>query len=164
MKLHSYLRHRADAEAVIVAEKDRVTAQLQEAEADAERKRPLIEKATSVLDDKTASEVVELYPTLTEDGALVKSGTRINWNGVLKRAAADLWDTTENNPDNAPVLWEDILYRDGYRVIPEIVTAGLTFTLGEKGWWGDVLYESTLDANTYTPEQYPDGWKIVENG
>lgn len=161
MKLHSYLRHRADAEAVTVAEKDRVTAQLQEAEADAERKRPLIEKATSVLDDKTASEVVELYPTLIEDGALVKSGTRINWNGVLKRAAADLWDTTENNPDNAPVLWEDILYRDGYRVIPTVITAGLKFTLGEKGWWGDVLYESTLETNVYTPEQYIDGWKVV---
>lgn len=164
MKLYNYLRRRADVDAVNAAEKERVTFRLQEAEADAERKRPLIEKATSVLDDKTASEVVELYPTLTEDGALVKSGTRINWNGVLKRAAANLWDTAENNPDNAPVLWEDILYRDGYRIIPATITAGLKFSLGEKGWWGDVLYESALEANVYTPEQYPDGWKIVENG
>lgn len=33
-------------------------------------------------------------------------------------AAADLWDTAENNPENVPTLWEDIMYHDGYRIIP----------------------------------------------
>lgn len=76
-----------------------------------------------------------------------------------KWAAADLWDSAENNPDNAPDLWEDIGYRDGYRIIPETITAGLAFGLDEYGWWGDTLYRSTMAANVYTPEQYPDGWE-----
>lgn len=124
--------------------------------------RPIIELAIASVDDKTASEGVELSPNYKQDGSLVKSGTRINWNGVLKRAAADLWATAENNPDNAPSLWEDIMYKDGIRIIPETITVGTAFTKGELGWWKDVVYESLIDANVYTPEAYPAGWKVKE--
>ena len=79
------------------------------------------------LDDKTASTAAALFPQLKENGALVAAGTRINWGGKLKRAAVDLWDTAENNPDNAPTLWEDIAYREGYRIIPETITSPLAF-------------------------------------
>ena len=120
--------------------------------------RTVVEKAAESLDDKTASTAAMLFPCLKWDGSLIKSGIRINWNGVLKRAAVDLWDTTENNPDNAPDLWEDVLYRDGYRIIPDEITVGLAFDLDEIGWWKDKLYQSKITANVYTPEQYPDGW------
>ena len=90
------------------------------------------------------------------------AGTRINWNGTVKRAAVDLWDTAENTPDTAPDLWEDLDYINGYRVIPETITVGTAFQAGEIGWWDGVLYESLIDANVYTPEAYPDGWQLVE--
>lgn len=125
------------------------------------RLRAIVEQAASSLDDKTASTAGMLFPKLKQDGALIKAGTRINWNGTLKRAAVDLWDTQENNPGNAPTLWEDIAYRDGYRIIPATITAGTAFALGECGWWGDTLYRSKLAANVYTPEQYPAGWEAV---
>lgn len=112
--------------------------------------------------DAQASLAIEVYPTLKTSGNLVKSGTRINWNGKIKRAAVDLYDTTENNPDNAPTLWEDINYREGYRIIPDIITVGTAFAKDECGWWGDVLYKSLLDSNVYTPESYPAGWEMVE--
>lgn len=112
--------------------------------------------------DAQASMAVAVYPELNEDGALVKAGTRINWNGGIKRAATDLWDTVDNNPENAPSLWEDINYKEGYRIIPETVTAGTAFAMDECGWWNDVLYRSLIAANVYTPDAYPAGWKIVE--
>lgn len=120
-----------------------------------------IEKLRTGASDVVASTAVSVYSRLKKDGALVKAGTRINWNGVLKRASVDLWDTAENNPDNAPTLWEDINYRDGYRIIPDTITTGLVFGLDECGWWGDTLYRSKLTANVYTPEQYPSGWELV---
>ena len=129
--------------------------------AEAMRLRAIVEQAASSLDDKTASTAGMLFPRLKQDGALIKAGTRINWNGNLKRAAVDLWDTQENNPGNAPTLWEDIAYRDGYRIIPATITAGTAFALDECGWWGDTLYRSKLAANVYTPEQYPAGWEVV---
>ena len=124
--------------------------------------RPIIEQAMQSVEDDTASTAVTLFPTLKQDGSEVKAGTSINWNGTIKKAAVDLWDTEANKPDNAPALWEDIAYRDGFRVIPQTITAGTAFALDECGWWGDTLYRSTINANVYTPEQYPAGWEQVE--
>ena len=130
--------------------------------AEALRLRAIIETAAASLDDKTASTAPTLFPRLRQDGSLIKAGTRINYNGSIKRAAVDLWDTEANNPDNAPTLWEDILYRDGYRIIPDVITAGTAFALDELGWLGDKLYKSLLSANVYTQEQYPNGWESQE--
>lgn len=137
-----------------------------------ERTRPLTESEVTRLiirqqingldiDDATASRMAEYFPELTGDGSLVQSGTRINWNGALKRAAVDLWDAAENTPDAAPTLWENIEYKNGVRVIPETITAGTAFALDELGWWGDTLMRSTMDNNAWTPEQYPDAWEVA---
>lgn len=112
------------------------------------------------LDDKIASETPELFDKLNENGELVPLGTRINWNGVIKRASVDLWDTKENNPDNAPTLWEDINYKDGVRIIPEIITVGTAFSKDELGYWKDTLYKSLIDNNVWTPDAYPTGWEL----
>ena len=127
----------------------------------ARKLRPIIEQATANLDDKDASESVVLFPHLKGDGSLIKAGKRINWNGVLKQAAVDLWDMTENNPDNAPTLWVDIAYREGIRIIPETITATQAFALDELGWWQEHVYRSTIAANVYTPDQYAAGWEPV---
>lgn len=118
--------------------------------------------ASASLDDKTASETPELFDQLNENGELVPAGTRVNWNGTLKRASVDLWDTNENNPDNAPDLWEDIEYKNGIRIIPETITTGTAFSKDELGYWKDVLYKSLIDSNVWTPEAYPSGWVVVE--
>ena len=128
----------------------------------AKKLRPIIEQAAASLDDQTASTAETLFPHLKADGSLIRSGTRINWHGVLKRAAVDLWDTPENNPDNAPALWEDLAYCQGYRIIPETITATAAFALDELGWWDGALYRSTISANVYTPAAYPAGWELAD--
>lgn len=125
------------------------------------RLRAIVEQAAASLDDQTASEGATLFPRMKGDGSLIKVGTRINWNGTLKRSSVDLWDTAENNPDNAPTLWEDIAYKDGVRIIPETITVGTAFAKGERGWWKDALYESLIDSNVWTPDAYPSGWAKV---
>ena len=127
--------------------------------AEALRLRAIVEQAAESLDDQTVSTAPTPLRRLKQDGQLVTAGTRVNWGGTVKRAAVDLWDTAGNTPDAAPTLWEDIDYRDGYRVIPSVITAGTAFALDELGWWGGKLYKSKLAANVYTPEQYPAGWE-----
>ena len=113
--------------------------------------RPYIVKSAASLTDADASLAPELFTRLTGSGSLVKAGMRINWGGTIKRAASD--------------LWEDIAYKQGFRLIPETITAGLAFAKGEKGWWQTELYESLLDANVWTPSVNPDGWKkLTEEG
>ena len=124
--------------------------------------RELILKAMENLDDQDASRVPEFYTTLKYNGALVPFGTRINWNGVLKKVVVDIWDTEENNPDNSPSLWVDIEYKDGIRIIPETITVSTAFAKDELGWWGDILYKSLVDYNVYNPSQYAANWIVVE--
>ena len=148
---------------IVTAEQERD--ELAAALAIEEAKKPYIEKLIADIDDATASTVVTLYPGMKYTGELIETGTRINWNGVLKRAAVDLWDREDCDPDRAPNLWEDIKYRDGYRIIPDVITVGKAFAYGERGWWVDgLLYESTKENNVYTPAEYADYWKIVEEG
>lgn len=124
--------------------------------------RAIVEQASASLDDQTASAGVQLFPRMKYTGALISAGTRINWEGALKRAAVDLWDTETNNPDNAPTLWEDIAYINGVRIIPETITATLAFALDELGWWNGKVYRSKRDGNTFNPSVTPEWWELVE--
>lgn len=117
-----------------------------------------IVKLREAATDAQASLTVSVYPTLKQDGSLIKSGTRINHNGMIIRAAVDLYDTETNSPENAPTLWEALNYKDGYRIIPEVITVGTAFSKGELGWWNDELYESLVNSNVYTPDQYAPNW------
>ena len=127
----------------------------------AKKLRPIVEQAAASLDDKTASEAPTLFPRLKQDGSLVRAGTRICHNGEVKKAAVDLWDTAENSPDKATTLWETLDYKDGYRIIPSVITVTGAFAKGERGWWNGKLYESKVGSNVYTPEQYADNWMEV---
>lgn len=119
---------------------------------------------TVITDDATASRAVEFHPEMEYKGALIKTGTRIRWGNVLKRASVDIWDTKENNPDNAPTLWANIAYRNGFRIIDEVLTVTTAFSNGELGWWGDDLYRSKKDNNVYTPAVRPEDWEEAYNG
>ena len=128
---------------------------------EARKLRAMIEKAAASLSDADASMSAKLFPKLKQDGSLVEAGTRINWNGKVKKNGAALWDREENDPDHAPTLWADLDYRDGIRVIPETIATITQFSEGELGWWGDVLYRSKVNGNVYTPAQYAANWDLV---
>lgn len=124
--------------------------------------RQILVNGSASLTDAAVSMAPECLDRMVYDGSLINHGTRINWGGTIKRAAVDLWDREDQDPDHAPTLWEDVLYRKGYRIIPATITVGLAFSSGEIGWWGDVLYRSKVDNNVYTPAQYPDNWEPVD--
>ena len=130
--------------------------------AEALKIRAQVEAGAAALPDMEASVEPTLSRTMRYDGKLIPAGTRINWGGLLKRAAVDLWDIEENNPYNAPDLWSDVLYRDGIRIIPEIITVDAAFSFGEIGWWGDILKRSIRPGektNVHTPDEAPELWE-----
>ena len=125
--------------------------------------RKQIEAAAIHLDDKAASESPDFYEHMKYDGKAISAGTRINFEGVLFKAAVTLWDTEENNPHFAPSLWEKINYHNGVRVIPEVITVTTAFSKDELGYWeaDGKTYKSLINANVYTPAAYPQGWEEV---
>lgn len=126
--------------------------------------RKLVEAGAAALTDKEVSTAPDVLTRMHYTGELIKNGTRINWYGTIKRAATNLWDREDQNPDNAPNLWEDVMYRDGIRIIPDPITVGLAFAKDELGWWGEDLYKSKVGNNVYTPEQYADNWELQKKG
>lgn len=118
------------------------------------------------LPDNEASTVPSLYEGMKYDGKLIAAGTRIPWGDKLMKAAVDLWDNEENNPDNAPTLWEELKYKDGIRIIPTEITVTSAFSEGELGYWeeDESIYKSKVNGNVFTPVQYPDNWELQESG
>lgn len=131
-------------------------------EKQARKIRETLLAASAKMTDAEVSEAPDMLARMTYDGSLIKNGTRINWGGHIKRAAVDVWDREDQTPEAAPDLWEDVMYRDGIRIIPEHITVGLAFSTGELGWWGDKLYRSKTDNNVYTPAEYPDNWDYLD--
>ena len=129
--------------------------------AQARKLRKVIETAMTSVDDITVCDAAELLPTLKGNGELIPAGTRINVNGKVMKATVDLWDTEENHPDKAETLWKVLNYKNGERIIPEVISAEEAFAKGELGYWKDTLYKSLYDANVWNPEQFMAGWEIV---
>ena len=129
--------------------------------AEAEELRNTKETAPEALTDNAALFAPELFPALKNDGSLVKTGTRINYGGKLYRAASDVWDYEMYNPAQAPSLWEIVIYHDGVREIPEVITTTSAFSKGELGSWKGAVYESLIDNNVWNPDVYPSGWKLI---
>ncbi len=126
--------------------------------------RSVIEKVMAEQNDRVASEAPEFYPKMEYSGNLIKAGTRINHFGKVMKAAADLWDTAENDPENAPELWKELDFIDGIRIIPKAISVTEAFGLEELGFWKEdgKIYKSLLSANVYTPKEYPSGWEEVK--
>lgn len=126
--------------------------------------RSVIEKVMAEQNDRVASKAPEFYPKMQYSGNLIKAGTRINHFGKVMKAAADIWDTAENDPENAPELWKELDFIDGIRIIPNVISVTEAFGLEELGFWKEdgKIYKSLLSANVYTPKEYPSGWEEVK--
>lgn len=124
--------------------------------------RMLLEQQINTLsvDDSTSSRMVDYFPAW-ESGVAYTPGFRVRYNGNLYKCIQSHTSQSDWTPAAAPSLWDAVQYRNGYRVIPEVITATLAFAEGECGWWGDHLYRSTMDGNVYRPDTYPDGWEVI---
>lgn len=122
--------------------------------------------ATELVDDQTASLVPFLYPEMEQIEVnpkarsivpVIAAGTRINWYGNIMRAIVDIEDIIDNNPDNAPILWEEIKYKNGYRIID----GEKVFALNECGWFNNSIYRSKIDNNLTNPELDSENWEVI---
>lgn len=125
--------------------------------------RSKVELASSSMTDKDASTAPELFSGMKYDGSLIKAGTRVRWHNALMKANVDLWDTEQNNPDNAPTLWVELEYVDGVRKIPnDPIPVTKQFAKDELGWWEYKIYRSKVNGNVYSPSLVPTNWDLVQ--
>lgn len=119
---------------------------------------------TANLTDEEALAVMDLYLPWKVGETYVNGDMRRD-EGKLFRCLQGHTSQTEWKPELAPALWVEIAAPGEYREIREGMLSTEAFAKDEIGWWQseDNLYKSLIDANTYTPESYPEGWEKVED-
>lgn len=127
----------------------------------------LKDKLTELADalpDELAAKHPDIYGELQESGELVPANKRFNWGGKVMKAKVDLWDRADQNPDNAPTLWDELKFSEtNYREIPEIITTELAFGKDEIGFWpkDGKHYKAKRDGVVHNPDVYPRDWGEV---
>lgn len=125
--------------------------------------RRMIEKASASLADTDALETPELFPEWAV-GIQVVAGKRYRYDGKLYRCNQPHVTQEDWTPDVTPALWTNVAEPGTIPVWVQPTGAQDAYNTGDQVWFpeeGANIYESMIDANVWSPEVYPAGWKLV---
>lgn len=123
--------------------------------------RPYIVRASASLPDEDALEAVELFPAWAA-GTAYEQGRRIRWGEKLYRCEQAHTAQPGWEPDKTPALWTEVAKPGEIPVWRQPTGAQDAYNTGDKVWFPErdtTIYESLMDANVYSPEAYPTGWR-----
>lgn len=127
----------------------------------AQKLRPYIEKAALSLSDEDALEAINLFPSWVSAKSYVKD-ERVLYEGTLYKCLQAHTSQDGWTPTAAPSLWAKVLIPDE-NTIPQWEQPDSTnaYMKGDKIIFNDLIYESLIDNNVWSPAAYPAGWKLV---
>ena len=126
--------------------------------------RRLIVKGAKSLTDEEALEVPSLYDEWAV-GITYSVGDRVHYGEKLYRCEQSHTAQEDWTPDITPALWTDVAMPHTIPVWRQPTGAQDAYNAGDRVWYpdeGDVIYESLIDGNVWSPESYPDGWEVIE--
>ena len=133
----------------------------------AEQMRRALQLFASSLSDELALEVASVYDEW-KPGANYKAGDFITYklNAVgdpqLYKAIQNHTSSAEWCPNVTPALYKAIGLDDGgYPIWSKPTGAHDAYNKGDIVNYNGVYYESLTDGNSYSPDEYPQGWRVV---
>lgn len=70
-------------------------------------------------------------------------------------------DTYTQEPEKLPAQWGFVWSTDPAKALPFVKITTSPYGIGECCTENGVVYRSTMDNNTFSPSEYPQGWKQV---
>lgn len=134
----------------------------------AEQTRKALQIFAQTLTDEQAMEVAGVYPAYFvgrtyKAGELFTYGVNSVGDPQLYRVVQDHTSQEDWKPGEAPALYTAVgLNASGYPVWSKPTGAHDAYNTGDVVDYNGTLYESLIDGNTYSPEEYPQGWKVFE--
>lgn len=127
--------------------------------------RASIDSITADMPDEKAIENTVLFKQWNGNGVNYTAGERISYNGVLYSVLHSHTSQPDWNPEVAVSLFAKVLAPDPDKPQPwEKPDSTNPYNKGDKVIWTDgEIYESLIDGNVWSPEEYPAGWKKVES-
>lgn len=133
----------------------------------ADQFRRALQMFAQTLTDDEAMEIATVYPKY-QVGVAYKANTMIihGENAVgdpqLYRVVQDHTSAEEWIPAETPALYTAIgLTETGYVVWSLPTGAHDAYNTGDIVDYNGTLYESLIDGNVYSPDEYPAGWAVV---
>ena len=110
--------------------------------------------------DDAVAEVAALFPDWTP-GAKVKPGDVLAWDGTLVECIQAHTAQADWTPDKTPALWTPVRETKSTTPDPFVQPTGAAdaYSVGDRVTFQGAVWESTMDANVWSPTAYPAGWK-----
>ena len=122
--------------------------------------RQMIVKASASLADDDALEAIELFaPWQTDTDYAVE--VRVRYADKLYRCVQAHTSQTDWTPDATPALWTEVAKPGEIPVWKKPTGAQDAYMKGDKVHYPDEngpVYESIIDNNVWSPDEYPAGW------
>lgn len=122
--------------------------------------RHKIESAAETQTDEQALESIDLYPSWQRDMDVV-AGKRYRYNSSLYRCIQSHHTQSEWTPDITPALFTKVSIEEWPEWVRPI-SAETAYNKGDKVTFEGGHYISLIDANTWSPSEYPAGWTVIE--
>ena len=124
--------------------------------------REKVELASQTLPDDKVSDNIALFPQWS-DSAEYAVDYRVRYNGNVYKCLQSHTAQASWTPTDAPSLWAKVLVPSP-DVIPDWEQPDSTnpYMTGNKVRYNGHVYESLIDNNIWSPDGYPQGWKLVE--
>lgn len=111
--------------------------------------------------DEQKLTLINIYPDWIPVGKEYPIGYEFKYLDKLYKVLQAHTSQADWLPDTVPALYKVITPPD---VIPDFVPptgAHDVYMIGDKVLFNGVVYESTIDNNSWSPIDYPAGWKVV---
>lgn len=123
--------------------------------------REELNKITASMTDEEAVERSILFPNW-KSGKEYTINQRIRYGGRIFKVLQNHTSQDDWTPSRAPSLFAEILTSEDEEPQewqqPSSTNPYLT---GDKVIYNGLVYESLIDNNTWSPEDYPQGWKLI---
>lgn len=125
--------------------------------------RDMIRKASASLDDGDALTAVELFEPWRAD-TVYEADQRLRYEDKLYRVVQAHTSQADWRPDATPALYTEVAKPGEIPVWRQPSGEQDAYNTGDKVHYPDAdgpVYESTVDNNVWSPEDYPAGWEKV---
>jgi len=128
---------------------------------EAEQLRLELNEIIGEMTDEEAVERPILFPNW-KSGKEYTINERVRYGGRIFKVLQNHTSQDDWTPSRAPSLFAEILTsEDGEPQEWQQPSSTNPYLTGDKVIYKGSIYESLIDNNTWSPEDYPDGWKLI---
>lgn len=133
----------------------------------AEQFRKALQMFAASLSDEKAMEIASVYDEWVsgkayEVGEFLRYGENQVGDSQLYKVVQAHTSQEDWTPDTTPSLYVPIgLTDDGYPVWSRPTGAHDAYNEGDVVDYNGTLYKSIINGNVYSPDEYPQGWEVV---